>query len=145
MTRREIRTAHERWLGYLRVLEARDAKTTRDRLRELAHDVIRPVRLWTARNPNTPPDALTILSTDPDETVGWNVLLNRSTPLEGLQAMADAETASAPADWFIVRHKVAHHPNTSAELRSQLLAVGVCRPPSTQSCSHEQMYWNSRR
>ncbi|GAA0932700.1 hypothetical protein Vau01_123280 [Virgisporangium aurantiacum] len=82
MAGREIRTAHERWLGYLRVLEAWDPKTTHDRLRELAHDVIRPVRLWTARNPNTPPDALTILSTDPDETVRWNFLLNRSTPLE---------------------------------------------------------------
>jgi hypothetical protein len=79
---REIRSAHERWLGYLRVLEARDANTTHDRLRELAHDVIRPVRLWTARNPNTPPDALIILSTDPDETVRWNVLMNRSAPLQ---------------------------------------------------------------
>jgi hypothetical protein len=130
---------------YLRVLAARDAKTTHDRLRELAHDVIRPVRLWTARNPNTPPDALIILSTDPDETVRWNVLLNRSTPLEALQAMADEETASAPARWFIVRHKVAHHPHTSAELRSPLLTADVCQPPSTQSCSHERMYWNSRR
>lgn len=144
MARREIRSAHERWLGYLRVLEARDAKTADDRLRELARDVIRPVRLWTARNPNTPPGALIVLSTDPDETVKWNVLLNRSTPLQGLQMMAEEEAASAPAGWFIVRHKVVHHPSTSAELRAQLLTAGVCQPPSTQSCSDEQTYWNSR-
>jgi hypothetical protein len=114
VVRREIRSAHERWLGYLHVLEARDVKASPDRLRELARDIIRPVRLWTARNPNTPPDSLIILSADTDSTVKWNVLLNRSTPPQALHAMADQEAASAPAGWFIIRHKVVHHPNTSA-------------------------------
>jgi hypothetical protein len=144
VARREIRSARERWLGYLRVLEARDATTSRDRLRELARDIIRPVRLWTARNPRTPPDALIILSADTDSTVRWNVLLNRSTPLQALQAMADGEATNAPAGWFIVRHKVAHHPNTSAQLRAQLLTVGACNSASS-SCNHEHMYWVSRR
>jgi hypothetical protein len=144
VVRREIRSAHERWLGYLRVLEARDATTSHDRLRELAHDIIRPVRLWTARNPNTPPDALIILSADTDSTVQWNVLLNRSTPLQALQAMADGEATDAPAGWFIVRHKVAHHPNASAELRAQLFTAGACQAASS-SCGHEDMYWASRR
>lgn len=111
MAGRDVRGAHERWLGFLRVLEARDPSTPHDRLRDLAGDMIRPVRLWTAR-------------TDPDETVKWNVLLNRSTPPEALRVMADEEAASAPAGWFIVRHKVVHHPGTSAELRAQLLTAG---------------------
>jgi hypothetical protein len=63
----------------------------------LAHDIIRPVRLWTARNPNTPPDALISLSASTDSTVQWNVLLNRSAPLRALQIMADEEAADAPA------------------------------------------------
>ena len=114
VARREIRSAHERWLGYLRVLEARDATTSHDRLRGLARDVIRPVRLWTARNPNTPPDA----------------------PLRALLAMADGEAAYAPAGCFIVRHKVAHHPNTSADLRAHLLTAGVCQSASSSATTN---------
>ncbi|WP_426513264.1 hypothetical protein ACPPVO_23165 [Dactylosporangium sp. McL0621] len=55
--------------GYRRVLEARSSRTTTERLRQLADDPIRPVRLWAARNPRTPPDALDRLLQDPDSWV----------------------------------------------------------------------------
>jgi Leucine rich repeat variant len=59
----------------------------------LAADEIRPVRLWVARNPNTPPEALDALAQDADSAVRWNVLLNPSTPATALETTAVIEEA----------------------------------------------------
>ncbi|MFF5235518.1 hypothetical protein [Dactylosporangium sp. NPDC000521] len=126
MDERPVRTVAERRLGYLRVLEARSPSTSVERLSVLATDEIRPVRLWTARNWNTPPEALSTLAQDEDETVRWNTLLNPRTPADALQAMAQQEAATAPANWFVVRHRVVHHPNTDSALREELFAAGAC-------------------
>ncbi|WP_083971406.1 hypothetical protein [Actinoplanes awajinensis] len=78
-----MRTAAEREPGLLRVYEARSAETTVQRLRELAVDPIRAVRLWVARNANTPPDALGLLLQDADHSVRTNALRHPRTPAAG--------------------------------------------------------------
>lgn len=126
MSDRVMRSAAERLLGYRRVLEARDLGEAPERLRALAHDEVRPVRVWVARNPATPPDALDTLARDTDETVRWNVLLNRHTSNSTLHYMAEREASESP-DSFVDRSRIAHHPNVAKKLRRELLALGVCR------------------
>ena len=137
---RPIRSPTERRLGYLRVLEARSATTTTERLRTLAGDEIRPVRLWTARNWNTPPDALDALARDTDSTVRWNALLNPRTTAHTLDWIALREATEAPAGLFIERGHIVHHPNTPADLRRDLLAAGACRTCPDHPCTGFEVY-----
>jgi hypothetical protein len=116
-------------LAYRRVLEARDLNTSADRLRALAADEVRPVRLWVARNPLTPPDALGALARDEDSSVRWNALLHPETPDDALRWLSEREAARSGTKWFLVRQLVVHHPNASAELRADLAAIGACVCP----------------
>jgi hypothetical protein len=100
-----------------------------DRLRSLAVDEIRPVRLWTARSPLTPPDALDRLARDEDSSVQWNALINPNLPDTGLRWLADLEAEKAGARWFILRERIVHHPNASEPLRAELVAAGACSCP----------------
>ncbi|MFI5846091.1 hypothetical protein ACIA8K_40950 [Catenuloplanes sp. NPDC051500] len=106
MERQPFRTATERELGLLRANEARSTGTTEQRLCELAIDPMRPVRLWTARNPNTPPGALDVLIQDEDHSVRNSALFHPRTPAAALERAAQQEADEAEA----VRHLVAHHP-----------------------------------
>ncbi|SDS87410.1 hypothetical protein [Actinoplanes derwentensis] len=126
-----IRSAAENKLGLLRVHEARSTATTEQRLRELAADPIRPVRVWTARNPNTPPDAVATLLQDADCSVRNEALYHLRTPAVALELLArqeaeEAEAARLPNTAAKKRHVVAHHPNTPPQLRDELIAAGVC-------------------
>ncbi|MER7277784.1 hypothetical protein ABT369_25415 [Dactylosporangium sp. NPDC000244] len=60
---RPIRSQSERMPGYQRALEARSPTTSSARLRELATDDVRPVRVLVARNFNTPRETLEQLAT----------------------------------------------------------------------------------
>ena len=122
-------TQAERLLGYRRVLEARSQDVTADRLRVLAVDDIRPVRLWTARRPPTPPDALDQLARDTDHSVRWNALLNVNLPESSLWWLSDREAGKFGNRWFLERQRVVHHPNASEALRAELIAVGACSCP----------------
>ena len=126
---RVIRTQAERLLGYRRVLEARSPDVTADRLRLLALDEIRPVRLWTARSPLAPPDALDCLARDDDASVRWNALLNPNLPDSAMRWMAEHEAAEAGARSFLYRQRIVHHPNLSPALRAELVAAGACSCP----------------
>lgn len=80
MEYQHIRSAAARWFGLLRVNEARSTDTTEQRLRELATDPMRPVRVCTARNPNTPPqlrDELTAAGVCPERLCGMAAELFR--------------------------------------------------------------------
>jgi hypothetical protein len=115
-------------LGYRRVLEARNAATPADRLRTLAHDEIRPVRLWTARNIACPADVLDRLARDDDSSVRWAALGNPAMPESGLRYLAQLEAAETwlhPHDWFVVRRFVRKHPNASRRFRRELGRLGV--------------------
>ena len=128
MYQRRIRSRAEQLAGYRRVLEARSPATPADRLRDLAADELRPVRLWVARNPRCPSDALDALARDEDRTVQWNVLLNAGTPAPALWFLADLEKQEAERSshpWFIVRSKVLAHPNAGWKLKWELLRLGV--------------------
>jgi hypothetical protein len=127
-------------LGYLRVLEARSETTAISRLRVLAGDDIRPVRLWTARNRNAPPDALDRLSRDEDHSVRWNALLHRGLPAGALEAMAAAEAAVHGSRWLIARAHIVHHPNVPTTLRQQLLDAGACRTCPDRRCAGFRVY-----
>jgi ribosomal protein S18 acetylase RimI-like enzyme len=127
---RVIRGYTERMDGYRRVLEARSTATSSARLAELARDEIRPVRLWTARNHNTPPSALDHLMRDEDSDVRWNALLHPRTPARALIRAVDD---------VIYRENVAHHPNTPEDLRRDLRAAGVC-PNCSPACPGWRVY-----
>lgn len=101
---RVIRTRAGWTAGYRRVLEARSLDTPADRLRILAFDEIRPVRLYVARNPSTPPDALVWLASDPDESVRWNVLLNVNRPAEARRNAAAREATHGGGRRQLERH-----------------------------------------
>jgi hypothetical protein len=130
MGSQHIRLAAERRLGLLRANEARSTDTTEQRLRELAADPMRPVRVWTARNANTPPDALTNLLEDADHSVRSAALYHPRTPAAALALLARQEAEKAEAarlpNATAKRHVVAHHPNTPPQLRDELIAAGVC-------------------
>ncbi|GIE78501.1 hypothetical protein Aph02nite_44510 [Actinoplanes philippinensis] len=128
MVDQHTRSVAERELGLLRVNEARSIDTTEQRLRELATDPIRPVRLWTARNPNTPPNAVAILLQDADRGVRNEALYHLRAPAAALEVLArrEAEAAELPNATTHKRHVVAHHPNTPLPLRDELIAAGVC-------------------
>ncbi|MFC6021636.1 hypothetical protein ACFP2T_36410 [Plantactinospora solaniradicis] len=126
---RDVPSYRDRLDGYRRVLEARSAVTIPERLRGLADDPIRPVRLWVARNPRTPPDALDRLLHDSDSWVQWNALLHLDTPGTALERLADDEAATYGSRTFHHRSLVAHHPNASTELRHRLVQQGACRCP----------------
>ena len=113
----EAAAIRRRWQGYQRVLEARMAAVPVERLRELAADPIRPVRLNVARHPRTPADALGRLLFDVDSTVVWNALLHPGTPTEALIRFAGSATSS---DWTLL----AHHPQAPNDFR------GRCDCPS---------------
>jgi hypothetical protein len=129
---RLIRSQPERIAGYSRVLEARSSDVTEGRLRELAHDEIRPVRLWTARSRLCPGDALVALAHDEDSSVSWNALHNAAMPDAGLRYLCEreAERNRHQTPFFIVRARVLAHPNTSPQLAEQLRELGVVAEPS---------------
>ncbi|MFE9483758.1 hypothetical protein ACFYNM_34850 [Streptomyces spororaveus] len=102
---------------------------TAERLRSLAVDEIRPVRLWTARSPLAPPDALDRLARDVDASVQWNALINPNLPDTALRWLADLEAKRAGTRWFILRQRIVHHPNASEALRAELVALGACSCP----------------
>ncbi|MEU8658478.1 hypothetical protein AB0C31_17400, partial [Actinoplanes philippinensis] len=131
MEDQHIRSVAERQLGLLRVNEARSIDTAQQRLRQLATDPIRPVRVWTARNPNTPPDAVAILLQDADCAVRNEALYHLRAPAAALEGLArreaeEAEAARLPNATTHKRHVVAHHPNMPPPLRDELIAAGVC-------------------
>lgn len=126
---RVVRTQAERLSGYRRVLEARSPDVTVERLRLLAVDEIRPVRLWTARSLLTPPDALDLLARDEDSSVQWNALINPHLPESALRWLADLEAERAGSRWFLLRQRIVHHPNACESLRSELVAAGACSCP----------------
>ncbi|GIF43923.1 hypothetical protein Axi01nite_82340 [Actinoplanes xinjiangensis] len=148
MEPQHIRSATERKLGLLRANEARSADTTEQRLRELAVDPVRAVRLWTARNPNTPPDAVALLLHDSDPSVQNSALFHLRAPAAALELLARQEAAEAEAAQLphqtAKRDLVAHHPNTPPELRDQLLAAGVCRACPESPCTTAE-YFNRRQ
>ncbi len=129
---RPIRSQAERIAGYRRVLEARSPDVTEERLRELAHDEIRLVRLWTARSSRCPGDALVALAQDEDSTVSWCALHNAAMPEVGLRYLCDREAERDREDRtpsFIVRARVLAHPNTSTQLAEELRELGVVAEP----------------
>ncbi len=111
--------AKRRYQGYQRVKEARRPDVGAQRLRELARDPVRPVRLLVAQHPATPPDALTGLLADPDEQVVWSALLNRATPAEALAAHAAGASE-------LELSLMAHHPNAPRHLRDGCLCPEFC-------------------
>jgi hypothetical protein len=135
---RVLRTRAEWMAGYRRVLEARDRETPPDRLRVLAGDEVRPVRIFVAMNRATPADALARLSADEDWSVRRCALLNPCTPAHALHEMARAEQRQLAYTAFWDRHFIAVHPNTDPALRTQLLAAGACDCPG--SCHVERGY-----
>jgi hypothetical protein len=129
---RSVRSQAERLAGYRRVLEARSPDVTEQRLRELAHDEIRPVRLWTARSSRCPGDALVALAHDEDSTVRWNALHNAAMPAAGLRYLCEWEAErdrEGRIPFFIVRARVLAHPNTPTQLAEQLRELGVVAEP----------------
>ncbi|MFE4258563.1 hypothetical protein [Streptomyces sp. NPDC056883] len=150
MTPRRLRSPAERMLGYARVKEARDPLTPADRLRELASDEITPVRLYTAMNFSTPPDALLRLSHDEDDHLRRCLLLNPAADDAVLRSMVDRERAEAVSmrgratsflGGFYVRGLAVHHPGASGALRAELLAEGACGCPGT--CDNREL-WQAR-
>jgi hypothetical protein len=121
--------AEERRLGYLRVLEARDAATPPARLRVLVRDALTPVRLWAARNASTPPDALGLLTRDTDSMVRWYALRNPRTSSAALRLVADHEAARYGNDRLWVRSLIVHHPNLPDAERASAVAAGACGCP----------------
>jgi hypothetical protein len=111
--------AARRYAGYQRVKEARDADVSPERLRVLAADPVRPVRLAVAKHPATPPDALTTLLSDVDDQVSWAALLHRSVPTEALTARFETGDESA-------RALIAHHPNAPRDLRGRCFCPDFC-------------------
>jgi hypothetical protein len=126
---RPVRSPADWRLSRRLVAEARSAGTSPDRLRELASEDFRPVRLWVARHPRTPQDALAELCRDPDRTVVWNAMWNPSTPGDVLRRLADAEHRRVGMRGTLHRGVIVHHPNTPDDLRSALAAAGVCGCP----------------
>ena len=88
---------------------ARNPNTPPEILTILARDENLNVRWRVARNPNTPPEILTILAQDKDEYVRWNVAQNPNTPPEILTILARDENYS-------VLWEVASNPNTPPEI-----------------------------
>ncbi|MGI5238916.1 hypothetical protein [Dactylosporangium sp. CA-139066] len=125
--RRQIRTRAERMLGYARVLEARDPATSADRLRALADDDVRPVRVWVARNFHTPRDALERLARDQDEAVRWCASYALTLPEIALRWRADGRQVPAAAQSNGFLHDMVHHPSVPEDLRAELLAAGHCQ------------------
>jgi hypothetical protein len=66
-------------------------------------------RLEVARNPNTPPETLTILARDKNSGVRWWVARHNNTPPEILTILARDK------DWG-VRYQVIHNPNSTREV-----------------------------
>jgi hypothetical protein len=140
---RQIRSQRERLAGYRRVLEARSSDVTEARLRELAYDEIRPVRLWTARSRRCPGDALVALADDEDGSVRWCALHNAAMPEAGLRYLCEREAEgdrSGSTPFFGVRKRVLAHPNTPTELAEQLRELGVVVEPWMVKC-----YQNKRQ
>ena len=117
MVSRPIRSRSERMLGCQRALEARDPATPPARLRKLAADDVRPVRVLVARNFDTPRDALEQLTRDEDDYVRTSAIAPPARELSG----------------FL--HGVVHHPGVPTSLRTEVLAAGPVprRVPSATS------------
>jgi hypothetical protein len=88
-------------------------------------------RKYLARNPNTPPETLTILARDEDSYVRWGVARNPNTPPETLTILARDENSD-------VRYWVAWNPNTPPETltilardRHYYVRSGVARNPKS--------------
>ncbi|MFI0410571.1 hypothetical protein [Actinomadura sp. 3N508] len=143
MVERVLRSRAEQLAGYRRVLEARDPTTPADRLRILAADEIRPVRVWTGLNPHAPPDALELLAHDEDNYVRRIALHHPSAPETALLHIPPFETAKAGTSHFMDRETIAHHPNASRALRKAMISEGTCRARS--ECRHTKSMWRIRR
>jgi hypothetical protein len=92
---------------------ARNPNTPPEVLTILARDEDYWVRCGVARSPNTPPETLTILARDKDWGVRCGVAWNPNTPPEILTFLARDE------DWN-VRCRVAENPNTPPEILTVL-------------------------
>ncbi|WP_425304724.1 hypothetical protein, partial [Asanoa ishikariensis] len=93
---------------------------------------MRPVRLWTARNERTPPDALERLSRDQDSSVRWNVLLNPQTPGNALEGMAAEEALVYGTRSFVGRQHIVHHPNVPELFGGSCLSLALAGPALTR-------------
>jgi len=123
---RYSRSPRERYLGYLRYLEARDPETSPDRLRELTIDEVPPVRLWASRNPRCPPDALQAMVVRGD-TSSW-ALGNPSTPESALRYLSEAESrgqSQRDHPLTLIRSQCLLHPNAGRAFRRELRRQGV--------------------
>ena len=127
MSSRVVRSRAERLAGYRRVREARNFATSPDRLRELAADPILPVRVWTARNPNTPSDSLASLALG--DRTQWFALHNPGTPAESLRRVARNHYDEWGRQRMPLIELVIHHPNAPDDLRDEYIAVGACANP----------------
>ncbi|GAA4258772.1 hypothetical protein GCM10022255_080730 [Dactylosporangium darangshiense] len=114
-------------LGYQRVLEARDPATPPGRLRELAADDVRPVRLLVARNFDTPREVLERLTRDEDGHVRWCATYTLNFPEMAVRWHANGGQISASGPQLSgFLHDVVHHPGVPGSLRAEVLAAGVC-------------------
>jgi hypothetical protein len=129
--------------GYARVLEGRDPATAPERLRELASDEFRTVRMYAAENFSMPPDALELLIRDTDSSVRWCAFTNPAAPASGLAWLAAQDEPSAH---FRYSEIIAHHPGASAELRAAITAAGgeTCGP-ECQASIHTRPSWVRHR
>lgn len=142
MAVQEPRSRAEQLAGYRRVLEARNPETPVDRLRALAADAIRPVRVWTGLNPHTPPDALELLAHDEDDYVRRIAILHPNAPEAALRHIAELETLKFGSRDFLDREMIAHHPNVSRALRKALISEGTCK--NRKECRFTKSIWRNR-
>lgn len=138
LRRRVVRTRAEWMAGYLRVLEARDARTSSKRLAVLATDEIRAVRVWTARHRRCPATSLDALARDYDVLVRWNALSNVAMPEGALRYLAEVEAAeyearNLDARYAVIRVRVLRHPNAGRNLKRELRESGVVDPSAERS------------
>ncbi|MDG6110077.1 hypothetical protein Daura_31825 [Dactylosporangium aurantiacum] len=84
-------------LGYRRALEARRPATSPTRLRELATDDVRPVRVLVARNFDTPRDALEQLTRDEDDDVRTSAIYTLNFPEMAVRWRANGGQIAPPA------------------------------------------------
>jgi hypothetical protein len=123
---RPIRTRAEWMLGHQRVLEARDPTTTVERLRALADDGARPVRVWVALNFRTPPDALERLAQDEDDYVRARASYNLTLPDVAARWRANPDRTYPEGQYNGMLHDMVHHPGTPEDLRAELVAAAQC-------------------
>jgi hypothetical protein len=135
MRERVVRSRAERIAMYARVLEARAAGTSPDRLRALAADEAYPVRLYTAQNPRTPADALERLVLDVD--VVWTAAMNPSAPERALRLAAAVRMDMAET--------LVHHPNATPSLRAGIAPDGPDCLPGCRETIHTRPAWREAR